>query len=51
MSLFPQGFKFWHSIEPDTRRLALTQAGEMRLGDPLYILSQQFPRRLRLYFI
>lgn len=42
MSLFPQGFKFWHTIEPDTRRLTLTQAGEMRLGDPLYMLSQQW---------
>jgi len=42
MSLFPQGFKFWHTIEPDTRRLTLAQAGEMRLGDPLYILSQQW---------
>lgn len=42
MSLFPKGFKFWHLIEPDTRRLTLTQAGEMRLGDPLYMLSQQW---------
>ena len=42
MSIFPQGFKYWNAIEADTRRLTFAEAGELSLGDPLYLLSKQW---------